>query len=162
MQTRYYPIALKLKNRIAVVAGGGLVSERKIKILLKAGARVRVISPILTPALRRLVKCHRIIWLPKKIQAADIYPADIVISATSESGANKKVSLWARKRKVLVNVVDRARLSDFISPALLYMPKAIVAIYTEGKDPVLSRDLKNFLKERWDEFLSYRDRLQKG
>jgi len=61
-----------------------------------------------------------------------------------------------------VNVVDRARLSDFISPALLYMPKAIVAIYTEGKDPVLSRDLKNFLKERWDEFLSYRDRLQKG
>ena len=159
MRNYYYPIAVKLRDKIAVVVGGGAVAERKIKTLLKAGAKVRVISPALTPWLERARRARRISCFSKKVEAVDLYPADIIIAATSDSKVNEKVSFWAGRRRVLVNVVDRAKISDFISPALLHVRQATVAVYTQGKDPVLSRDLKNFLKEYWDVFLSYRNRL---
>jgi len=155
----YYPIALKLKGKNALVAGGGQVAERKVKTLLEFGARVRVVSPDLTAELKRLTRTRKIVWAARPVKALDIDGADIVIAATSDPAINKKISAWAKRRGVLVNVVDRAFLSSFISPAILRTPKSVVAVYTHGEDPVLSRDLKNFLKENWDVFLSYRNRL---
>lgn len=159
MKELYYPIALKLKGRTALVVGGGEVAERKVKTLLQFGARVRVVSPDLTPVLRRLFKFRRVIWLNRVVRPSDVNAADIIIAATSDAAVNKKISRWARGKGILVNVVDRAKLSSFISPAILRASKAVVAVYTHGRDPGLSRDLKNFLKEHWDVFLSYRNRL---
>jgi len=157
----YYPIALKLKNRRAVVIGGGKVAERKVKTLLRFGARVCVVSPDLTMALRRLLKSHRITWLNRAVRPSDVDGGNFIIAATSDAAVNKKISIWAKRQGILVNVVDRANLSSFISPAILVTYKAVVAVHTHGRDPALSRDLKNFLKENWDVFLSYRRRLQK-
>ena len=157
--THYYPIALNLENKFALVAGGGEVSERKVKGLLKIGARIMVVSPQVTPVLRRLAKQRRIKWLKRLVEDSDVAGANIVIAATSDRAVNKKVSLWAKQRKVLVNAVDQPRLSDFISPAVLRAAKATVAVYTNGKEPLFSKDLKNFLQEHWDVFLSYRHRL---
>lgn len=155
----YYPLGLRLKGRLALVVGGGYVAERKTKTLLKFGAKIRIISPSLVPALKRLAKSHKIIWLGRKIKPSDIRGADIVIAATSVTNVNRKVSQWAKKRGVLINVVDNIRLSSFISPAIFSKGKATVAIYTNGREPALSRDLKKFLKEKWNDFLSYRNRL---
>lgn len=155
---KYYPIAVKLKDKKAVVVGGGQVGERKVLNLLEAGARVMVISPALTQKLKSLVKNRRIRWSKRFAAQKDLQDAHIVIAATSDRSVNKKVSRWSRRAGVLLNVVDDQALSDFISPAVVKKQKAIIAVYTDGKDPVLSRDLKNFLKEHWDEFLSYRDR----
>ncbi|TRZ49871.1 bifunctional precorrin-2 dehydrogenase/sirohydrochlorin ferrochelatase [bacterium] len=161
MKELYYPIALKLKGRTALVVGGGQVAERKVKTLLRFGAHVYVVSPDLTAELRRLFKSRRIIWFNRVAKPADINSRDIVILATSDPSINKKLSRWAKRKGILVNVVDRASLSSFISPAILFTPKAVVTVYTHALDPALSRDLKNFLKENWDVFLSYRRRLQK-
>jgi siroheme synthase-like protein len=159
MKELYYPIALKLKGKIALVIGGGKVSERKIKTLLRFGARVRVVSPDLTKVLEGLLKSRRIAWVNRPVRSSDLKGADLVIAATSDEVVNKKIGAWAKERGVLANVVDRAVLSSFISPAFFSVSKAVIAVYTHGRDPVLSRDLKNFLKENWDVFLSYRDRL---
>jgi len=159
MKELYYPIVLKLKDKPALVIGGGPVAERKVKSLIQFGARVRVISPSLTASLEKLLRSGRITWLRRAVKPSDIKRAYIIIAATSDAGVNKNISEWAKKRGIPVNVVDRASLSSFISPAILCTPKAVVAVYTHGQDPVLSRDLKNFLKEQWDVFLSYRNRL---
>lgn len=154
----YYPIAIKLKNKKAVVVGGGNVAERKVLSLLDAGARVKVISSLLTKRLALLAKKKKILWAKNTIKPGDLAPADIIIAATSDRGVNKKVSAWSRKSGRLVNVVDDKALSDFISPAVFKNQKAIVAVYTDGIEPELSRDLKNFIKEHWDEFLLFRNR----
>jgi len=159
MRDFYYPIALKMKDKRAMVAGGGRVAERKVRALLGFGAEVRVVSPDLTAPLRELFQSRKITWLNRVVRASDINGADIIIAATSDAVVNRKISTWAKRHGALVNVVDRAELSDFISPAILRKSKAVVAVYTHGRDPVLSRDLKNFLKENWDAFLSYRNRL---
>lgn len=156
----YYPIALNLKNRVAIVIGGGKVAERKIIALLDAGAKVKVISPEVTPSVRRMAEGREVRWIKKNFNASDLCFTHIVIAATSDSAVNKKVSQAAREYGIPVNVVDQTDSSDFISPAVLRRGKSIIAVYTNGRDPVLSRDLKNFLKRNWNAFLSYRDKLQ--
>lgn len=156
---RYYPVAVRLLNRHVVVAGGGKVAERKVKALYGCGAKVCVVSPTATPALKHLVEGGKISWARRGICRSDIEGAYLVVAATDDNDINEKVSRWAQERRIWVNVVDNASLSDYISPAVMRTRDYIVTAYTDAKDPALSRDLKNFLKEKWDVFLRYRDRL---
>jgi len=158
---KYYPIALDIDGKTALIAGGGKVAQRKIMGLLKAGARVTVISPKVTIALGRLAKRNKLVWVKRNVKKNDIAKADIVIAATNDVVTNKNISFWSKKQKTLVNIVDNPVLSTFISPAVFKNSKAIIAVNSHGRDPEFSRDLKNFLKEQWNEFLSYRRRLQK-
>jgi len=155
----YYPLALNLKGKLVVVIGGGRVSEHKIKNLLLSQAKIKIVSPVITCGLKRLVSQGKLTWVPRLVRSADLRFASLVIAATSSLLVNKSVSKWARKHGALVNVVDDPVLSDFISPAVFRASKAVVAVHTNARDPVFSRDLKNFLKENWSVFLSYRNRL---
>jgi len=155
---KFYPIAVNLNNKNAVVVGGGAVAQRKILSLLCARARVTTVSLTITGELKKLVKSNKVAWIRHAVREADLKGADLVIAATSDRDVNKVVRKWARKAGALVNVVDDRLLSDFISPAILKKEQAIIAVYTDGKEPELSRDLKDYLKEHWDGFLSYRHR----
>lgn len=157
---KYYPLAVRLRGRRVIVAGGGRVAERKVNALRRCAAKVVVISPTATPALRRLAGRGRIAWVRRRLRRNDISGAYLIVAATNDNDINEKVSRWARLCRVWVNVVDRTALCDFISPAVFGSGGAVITVYTDGRDPALSRDLKNFLKERWNDFLSYRNRLQ--
>ncbi|MFH1305769.1 MAG: bifunctional precorrin-2 dehydrogenase/sirohydrochlorin ferrochelatase [Candidatus Omnitrophota bacterium] len=156
---KYFPIAVNIKTRRVVVAGGGEVAHRKIRSLLDAGARVNVIAPLALAGIRALDAKGKVKWTRRRVRRDDIPGAYLVIAATNDTRVNESVGRWARESGISVNVVDRPSISDYISPAIVRIKKAILAIYTDGKDPVLSRDLKNYLKERWDDFISYRNGL---
>ena len=156
---KYLPIAIKLKNKNVIVAGAGEVAERKIETLIRAGAKIHIVSPSATDKVKRLVKIKRIKWTKRKARRSDLNQAKLIIAATNDRRTNERISRWAHQEEILINVVDKPILSDFISPAIIHSKGAILAVYTDGKDPVLSRDLKNYLKEHWNDFLSYRHRL---
>jgi len=160
VKLKYYPLAVKLEKKLVVVVGGGKIAQRKVQALRKAKASIRLVSPTATPGLKALHKKGAIDWVSRHVQNKDLRNAYIVVAATNELKSNQVVSRWARQRKIWVNVVDQPALSDFISPARFYTKNAIITVYTDGKEPELSRDIKNFLKGRWNEFLSYRDKLQ--
>lgn len=159
---RYQPIAVRLDHMRAVVAGGGKVAERKISSLVEAGADLLVVAPNLTAKLKRLAAKGKLKWRKRNIREEDVHGARIVIAATDDNRINTEISRWARRQDILINVVDNPGLSDFISPAIVRQGKTLIAVYTDGKDPALSRDLKNFLRDHWDAFLSYRRRPQKS
>jgi siroheme synthase-like protein len=69
---RYFPVFLDLKEKRCIVVGGGAVAERKVKNLLKAGARVVVISPELTASLSRLRDEERITHLSRPYRKKDL------------------------------------------------------------------------------------------
>ena len=52
------PIFLKLRNTPALVVGGGSVAERKIDLLLRAGARVTVVAPRIGATVQTLSLIH--------------------------------------------------------------------------------------------------------
>jgi precorrin-2 dehydrogenase/sirohydrochlorin ferrochelatase len=157
----FHPIAIKIKNRKVVISGAGYVAERKVRNLLPCGAEIKVVAPTITSGLMRLAKNGRIKWIDRKVRKSDLMEADIIFAATDSAEMNKKVSIWANEKGKLINLVDNSVLSSFISPAIVRRRKAIIAVYSDGKSPELSRDIKNFLKDNWDEFISYRKRLQK-
>ena len=158
---KFHPLALQLKDIPIVVVGGGKVAQRKILQFINAQASIRCISPQATILIKKLARRGSISWNKKCFQPEDLQGASIVIAATDDSGLNKNVSSLARKHRLWVNVVDNAALSSFICPAVIHQRKTALAIYTDGRDPRLSRDLKNYIKEQWHDFLCYRDRLQK-
>lgn len=153
----YFPIALRLKGRRVIVVGAGKVAERKIRAFLSADAKICVIAPSVTQGILSLYARRLIRWIPRFVQRWDICKASLIIAATDSFEVNKGISQWARSRGIPVNAVDRPKLSDFISPAILHFKKALIAVYTDGKDPGLSKDLKNYLKDNWNDFLSYRN-----
>ncbi|HSR11497.1 MAG TPA: NAD(P)-dependent oxidoreductase, partial [Thermodesulfobacteriota bacterium] len=57
---RYFPVFLDLRGRLCVVVGGGSVGQRKALSLLKAGGRVAVISPEITPSLSKAAKKRKL------------------------------------------------------------------------------------------------------
>ncbi|MBF0252424.1 MAG: bifunctional precorrin-2 dehydrogenase/sirohydrochlorin ferrochelatase [Candidatus Omnitrophica bacterium] len=146
----YYPIALNIKNKLCVVAGGGNVAIMKVEALLKAAAIVRIVSPELKGKLKTLYKNKKIEWLPRTICSSDLAGAFIVIAATNNDKVNKQISDWAKKKKILINVVDEPILSDFISPAVFRKKEAIISVFTNGIAPSLSRDIKIFLDKNWE------------
>ena len=156
----YFPLAVKLKHKRVIVVGGGCIALRKTNSLLEAGAQVYIISPKLKSQLHSLVKQGSVFWLNRCVCRDDIKNAFFVIAATGDHSVNEKVAQWAKEEGILVNVVDQRDICDFIFPAVFRHQQAIVAVYTDGRAPRLSKDLKDYLKEHWDEFISDRNRLQ--
>lgn len=155
---RYYPVGLDLSGKQVLVIGAGRVAERKVRALLSFGARVKVVAPLATEGLRKLSEKKEIRLFKRRYVPSDIRGARLVIAASSDKLTNERAAISARKRDIWVNVVDQAGACDFISTAIIRKRGIVISVSTDGKWPALSRDLKNFLKENWDAFLSYRDR----
>ena len=135
----YLPIFVDLRDRLVVVVGGGVVAARKIEHLLKAHARVRVVAPRLTPELALFRDAGRLEHRALEFVPAQLEGALLVVAATDDEAVNDAVSQAARERGVWVNVVDDAKRSAFIFPAIVDRSPLIVAIGTEGSSPTLAR-----------------------
>lgn len=139
----YFPVFLNIKNKLCLVVGGGEVATRKISVLLDAGARVRVVAPQIAPSLLRmpLLDCIVSPFLPEHVDGVFL-----VIAATNDAGVNQSVSELALSRKLPVNVVDDPKLCSFIMPAILDRSPLMVAFFSGGTSPVLTRILRSKLE----------------
>ena len=138
----YFPVFLKLKGRLAIVVGGGAVAQRKVVLLRKAGARVRVVAPDLTPALRTDLSTGAIEHITEAFQPSHLDGAAVVVAATDRRSVNAQVSRHARLRGLPVNVVDDPELCSFIVPAIVDRSPVMVAVSTSGLSPVLARGIR--------------------
>ena len=149
----YYPISLNLSGKKCVVVGGGEVALRKVRALLEHGGNVLVISPELCSALVQLSKSTGTHVLNREYRTGDLDGAFTAIAATGNLGINRQVMQEARKRAVLVNIVDDAENSDFIVPSHLRRGDVTIAISTAGRSPSLARKIRTKLeKDFGDEY----------
>lgn len=161
---RYYPAHMDLVNRPVLVVGGGAVAEGKSVQLLEAGARVRIVSPDLTPELLRLANERRIEHRLKSFDAGDIDGVMLVIGATNNRAINEVVAAAARARGVLCNIVDDPELCDFITPALVVRGELQIGISTGGGSPVLAqrvkREIGELIGEEYGELLALASQMR--
>jgi uroporphyrin-III C-methyltransferase/precorrin-2 dehydrogenase/sirohydrochlorin ferrochelatase len=138
----YLPIFVDLRDRLVVVVGGGVVAQRKIEHLLKAHARVRVVSPELCADLAVYRDHGRIEFRPLLFSPSQLDGAMLVVAATDDVAVNDAVAVAARERGVLVNVVDDGPRCTFIFPAIVDRSPLIVAVGTAGTSPTLARRVR--------------------
>ena len=143
---RYYPVSLDINGKRCVVVGGGEVALRKVNVLLEHEAIVQVISPELCAELEDLYAAGRIMTAKRPYADGDLAGAFVVISATDDVEANRKVAAGAEKLGVLINVVDTPNLSNFIVPSHLRRGDLTVAVSTGGKSPALAHRIKEELE----------------
>ena len=140
MQT--FPLFLSLKDRRALVVGGGEPAARKTELLLSAGAQVTLIAETVTGEIAQLIADGRVAWAGHDFNADDLDGITLAIVATEDSALQARVAHAAQKRCLPVNVVDRPALSSFIMPAIVDRGPITVAISTGGTAPALARKLR--------------------
>ncbi len=141
----YYPLFLDIAQKPCIVLGGGKVAERKAKMLLKFGAKVKVISPDITNALQLLAQKGKIDIARRRYKAADLRCAALVFAATDNEKTNKRIRDDARRMNIPANVVDDPDLCDFIVPSIVKKGPVVIAISTSGVLPLLSKKLRKEL-----------------
>lgn len=144
-----YVIALRLAGQRCIVVGGGEVAERKVEALLECGGTVAVISPTLRPRLERWVVEGRIHHGGRAFSPSHLEGVGLVIAATDDPEVNRQVAMEAKKKGVLVNVVDAAEAGNFHVPAVLRRGDLTIAISTGGRSPFLAHYLRRELEKQY-------------
>ena len=138
----YYPIGLSLQGRPCLVVGGGMVAQHKTKTLMQYGAQVTVVSPALTPLLRRWARARRIHAQQRAFRPDDVRGRWLVYGATDDERVQRAVFRAAQRRNIWVNIVDQPSLCTFIAPAHIKRGNLTIAISTGGRAPSVARHVR--------------------
>ncbi|OUM99415.1 MAG: hypothetical protein BAA02_09835 [Paenibacillaceae bacterium ZCTH02-B3] len=145
----WYPMLVQLAGRPVVVIGGGRVAERKVAALLEAEARVRVVSPSLTPALRRWAEEGRVEAVLREAEAADLDGAYLAFVAGGDDEFRARMIAAAKARGVPVNAAGDGEKGDFLTPAVVRRGDLVLAVSVSGASPALAARIAAELKERY-------------
>lgn len=136
---------IDLKNKPVLIIGGGAVALRKLQKLMPYGVVPTVIAPHILPEFESLpdVKLCR-----RSFNASDLRPRpSLVIAATNNKAANRRISVLCQKRHIPVNVADDPALCSFLFPALVQQGSFSAGISTGGASPVAAAYFKERLRE---------------
>ncbi len=138
----YLPIFLDLRERHCLVVGGSETAARKAELLLRAGARVDVVAPVLHEGFERLPHAERVTRVADAFSPDQLDGKDAVIVVEDDKAAAKAVADAARARHIPVNVADKPALCSFILPSIIDRSPIMVAVSSGGESPVLARMLR--------------------
>jgi len=138
----HLPIFINLKQKPALVVGGGDIALRKISLLIKAQAKVDCLSPSFCEDIKNLSKDGYLNLIQKNFNEDDIKDYSIIITATDDSSVNSLISKLAYEMRIPVNVVDSPELSSFIMPSIVDRSPVVIAVSSAGKAPVLARIIR--------------------
>ncbi len=145
---KYFPFFMELSKQPVLLIGGGEVAERKLDLLLKANASVTIVSPEFTSYIEELFVNKNINPIKDYYNIKHLTSSSFafVIAATNDESLNEQVAKDANDNKILVNVVDKPKICDFIFPSILERGPITVAVSTGGSSPVLARMLRTKLE----------------
>ena len=146
---KLYPLNLDIENKSCVVVGGGEVALRKIRGLLEAGAKVKVISPKICAEVEELYLRGEIFWLREKFSPELLGDEIILIAATDNPEVNRQVTAAAQAKKILVNTADGE--GNFNVPSRIRRGDLLLTISTGANSPAFSKFLRQMLEAELDE-----------
>lgn len=142
----YMPIFTRLVDKRCLIVGGGEIALRKVKLLLDAGANIRVVAITAIDELVRYANEGRIELELCAYETRHIEDVDLVIAATNIRDVNQAVTEDANAHRLFINVVDDGKRSTFIVPGIIDRGPLGIAVGTSGTAPVLARLLRGKLE----------------
>ena len=142
----YLPIFMRIQGQKALVVGGGQVATRKIAMLLRAGANIRLVAQDVGLPLAEMLQDGDHEIFQRGYEKTDLDGVKLVIAATDDEQVNHQVYKHASKLNLPVNVVDNPSLCDFIFPSIVDRSPVVVAVSSSGHSPMLARLLRSRLE----------------
>ncbi len=134
MTENAYLVGLRLAGKKAVVIGGGTVAQRRVPILIGAGADVHVIARAATPAVEALAEQDPGITLQlRDYRAGDLEGAWYAIAATDDPAVNAAVAAEAEGRHIFCVRADSARDGTAVTPASFDHDGLLVGVLAGGE-----------------------------
>ncbi|HEY8740051.1 MAG TPA: bifunctional precorrin-2 dehydrogenase/sirohydrochlorin ferrochelatase [Candidatus Dormibacteraeota bacterium] len=142
----YYPVYLDLAGKPCLVLGGGAAAADKARGLVAVGADVTVVSETFITELVEMGGNRAVRLLLHAFDETDLDGVALVVDASMDDAQGRRVAAAARRRRVLVNVLDRPPLCDFIAPAVVRRGPLQVAISTAGRSPFMASYVRRLLE----------------
>ena len=143
------PILLDGPALRVLVVGGGTVASRKTAVLLDAGARVRVVAPQVSDAMRVIADAGRVELLERRYARGDVGDALLVIAATDDRAVNAAVTEEARAANRLVNVADAPAEGSFATMATHRSGTLVIGVSAGGVPRAAAR-IRDAIAARFD------------
>ncbi len=143
----FFPVFMRLVSRDVLVVGGGEIAARKVRLLRKGQAHIRVLAPQLCDELKQQRNDRELTWIDQVFHAEHFGSPVLVIAATNQPEVNRQVASVAQARGVPVNVVDDAQSSTAIMPSIVDRSPVVIALSSGGTAPVLARRLRDQIEK---------------
>lgn len=165
---KYFPIFVDAQHIHCLLVGAGEVAARKCELLLKTPAKVTIVAPWVSDAVKELSKSTQVTLIQREFEEGDLHAKQMVFVATDKEDVNQNIHDLAHAKGILVNVVDNTPLCKFITPSIVDRSPIIIAMSSGGVAPVLLRYIRQKLEsviphniKRLGEFSEkYRDKVK--
>ncbi len=141
---------MDIRDKVCLVVGGGAVGTRKTLGLIRAGAKVRVVSPEISPQLEdaAVKDPDQAIELVKRpFQTQDLEGVSLAFAATDNPGVNAVVRQAAARANVMCNAAQGEDKGDFILPSVVARGDLLIAVSTCGASPALAKRMRKELAQ---------------
>ncbi|MFC3999254.1 uroporphyrinogen-III C-methyltransferase [Nocardiopsis sediminis] len=139
-----YLLGLRMDGRDVLVVGGGRVAQRRVPVLLDAGARVTLVSPDAAAALEDLADSGRLTWHRRRYADGDLRLAGfwLVHVATDDPAVNAAVAADAEAARLWCVRADDRHASSAWTPASGIAAGATIGVVAGG-DPRRAAGLRD-------------------
>ena len=145
--SKYYPIMLDIRGRLALVIGGDRIAAEKASALAASGANVTVLNADFCDELVRLAERQAVALWHKRYETGDLAGAFVVIAATNEQSLIDALCAETQERGQLLNIVDVPKYCSFIIPSILRRGQLTIAVSTDGASPGLAKRIRQSLED---------------
>lgn len=138
-----FPLFVDLKDKRAVVVGGGTVACRRAAVLRDFGARVTMIAPAL------LEPPEGISQLARRYAHGDLAGAFLAVAATDDRDVNRAVGEEAGALGIPVSVADAPGECTFFFPAICLGEGVVAGVVSRGNDHKKTARAAQRVREAW-------------
>lgn len=131
-----FPLFVDISGWKVLVAGGGTISERRVKTLLRFGAGITVVAPQVTAGLKELAAEEKINLVFEEFETVKIDKNkwNLVLAATGDKDLNHDIYSVCKANDILVNNASNQDECDFFFPAIMEGQGIVAGMTSGGKD----------------------------
>ena len=142
-----FPLLIDINGNNCTVFGGGKSALRRVKELLRFGAKVTLVAPQICEELEQMSIDGTIRHIPRKYFRGDCTNAQLCVAATDDSTLNIAISTECKNKGIPVNVTQPRSYGTFSFPRMVVTDNVILSINGNLPAETLSR-LRDTLQEQ--------------
>lgn len=130
------PLYLDMQDKNVLVVGSGEVGKRRAHRFLKSGANVVITAGHISDELKKLGAIYK----PREELSKWADWADLVVVASGDPDLNQEVTFLSKDK--LINRADYPEEGNLIVPSSFFIKDVQFSIFTQGKSPLMAKELR--------------------